>query len=215
MWNIIKDISTFEGKNVGGYYMLYVPEGAELKYNYPRVWVECVYNDTTYVVAKSPKHVSEYQLKTGWNKIPIVCTGIKIPGGATRVNLMLESPNIIENGVVNRVYNAPYYIDDINIGEISSGIYFSDNSSLEDGSVNVVLTSTRDYERTEGQLVAASYSDGRLVSCDIKHISMRGMSAKKQQSILINMSIANGADKIKTFFLESDMMIPICNVYEF
>lgn len=213
MWNIIKDTSGFVGENVGGYYMLYVPETAELKYNYPRVWVECVYNDKTYTLAESPKNASQYQVKTGWNKIPIVSTGISVPKNASRINLMLESPNIIENEVVNREYAACYYLDDINVGSLTDGIYLSDNSSADEKSIKAVITNTDRYERKEGNLVAAAYCNGKLVSCEILQISMRGMSARKQQSIMIEIPAPQEeTDKIKLMFLNDDMITPICEV---
>ena len=211
MWNILNAAGACSEKKVGGYYMLYVSENAELKYNYPRVWVEFVQNGTKYTAAESPKHVSEYPLKPGWNKIPVVSTGLKIPKDATSINLMIEAPNILDGDIINKPYGGAYYIDDINIGEVASDIYFSDNSYIENGAVNAILTNSEGYERTEGNVVAAAYYQNKLVSCDVKHVSMRGMSARGQQSVLFNMDIAaETADKIKLFFVNDDMVTPIC-----
>lgn len=211
MWNILNAAGACSEKKVGGYYMLYVSENAELKYNYPRVWVEFVQNGTKYTAAESPKHVSEYPLKPGWNKIPVASTGLKIPKDATSINLMIEAPNILDGDIINKPYGGAYYIDDINIGEVASDIYFSDNSYIENGAVNAILTNSEGYERTEGNVVAAAYYQNKLVSCDVKHVSMRGMSARGQQSVLFNMDIAaENADKIKLFFVNDDMVTPIC-----
>ena len=45
----------------------------------------------------------------------------------------------------------------------------------------------------------------------MKFVSMRGMSAKGQQSVLFNMDIGTeDTDKIKLFFVNDDMVTPIC-----
>ena len=94
MWNIVKDTQSMSGDIVGGSYMLYVPEGAELEYNYPRVWIEYVVDGITYIAARSPSNALEYPVETGWNMIPIIPEGVTVARNAERVNIMVEAPNI-------------------------------------------------------------------------------------------------------------------------
>ena len=217
MWNILYDVQEMTGDFVGGSYMLYVPEGAELSHNYPRVWVEYVVDGITYTAASSPANVSEYPVETGWNKIPIIPEGVSIARNAERVNFMVEAPNIIDEGIVNRPYNASYYIDDIQIGELLPEVYISENSSagLSGGSVcaDVVVSNASTNDRVGGNLTAAVYDGGRLVSCTSEAVSVRGRGPDMMNSVTyrLDCGAADGENlSVKLFLFEKDMITPLC-----
>lgn len=217
MWNIITNTSAMTGGVIGGSYMLFIPENANLNHNYPRVWVEYVSGNQTYTIAESPRNHAQYPVKPGWNIIPILSKGNKIPKNIERINLMVETPNIIDNEIKNKPYSLPYYIDDIKIGDIIKETYISKNASasFNGGGVDAtfILTNAKDYNRVSGTVVSAVYQDNTLLSCKFQDISMRGKGSAGAQSAQFNFTHPNIPQdddiKVKLFFWSRDHLTPI------
>lgn len=125
------------GDKVGGYYWLYVPATADVTKGFPTIsfsFYDPVAGDV--IISDSNTFPAANLVKGAWNQIPIYpvsSTKNTIQSNASRVAIILTAPS-------TATYSAPFYIDNIVVGKIPTGIFFSPSTSVLDPADNVITT---------------------------------------------------------------------------
>lgn len=222
MWSIDnKNMLDMANQIIGGSYMLYVSEDCNLNNDYPYVYVSYHVGSDETIVAESPKNNAAYPVRPGWNKIPILpVEGKTIPEDATRVNLMLVSPSVTENGVSNVMYPGKYYVDAINVGEVKKDFYISSDSKVnftgDTAECDIIITNAKTDETTLGTLGAAVYEDGRLAGVGtVETAAVAARGSKGVESTLVELDVpaktGDGAISVSVFYWDTLAgMTPIC-----
>lgn len=213
LWNIQNNVEGKTGKPIGGSYMLYVSDNCNLSYDYPRVYVKYKDENGETIVAESPKNNAAYEVQPGWNKIPILpLAGKVVPEDAANVTLMIESANIIKDGVSNVPYDDYFYLDNINVGTLVEDMYISDESSFDyDGSTmtcKVVISNAKADEYVFGEVIAAIYEDGKLIgvnSVPNAVVARKGSSGyvSSVTDVPVSVQMGDGNLSISMFFWDT------------
>ena len=203
---------------VGGSYWLYVPKDADLSKNIPYVNFGYQSDSGDVMISTGEGFDKSKLVKGAWNEIPIFpMSGGKIE----KVDLSRHAAIFIMAHGYDT--SAKYYIDNIKVGSIKSGIFFSDLTRLCDETGNVVdfenlpdivsasITVQNSLIQNDASAVcvAAAYEENKLVAVEkadivIKSKGERGISVNSGMIDDINIS---GADsdklKIKAYLFDS------------
>ncbi|GAT34403.1 lysophospholiPASe L1 [Terrimicrobium sacchariphilum] len=157
------------GDKVGGYYWLYVPASADPTTGFPTVSFSS-YDATAgdLIISDSKTFPASNLVRGAWNQIPIYpvsATKNTVQPGATRVAVILTAPS-------TAAYSAPYYIDNISVGKIPDGIYFSPVSNILDSNGNAVTT----LKPSDTSLVAGVTIQNSLVNSSIEGFAVLNIS---------------------------------------
>lgn len=122
------------GDKVGGYYWLYVPATADVTKGIPTISFSS-YDPMAgdIIISDSNTFPAANLIKGAWNQIPILPVSSAkntVQPKANRVAIILTAPS-------TAAYSAPFYIDNIAVGKIPTGIFFSPSTSLLDPAGNV------------------------------------------------------------------------------
>ncbi len=200
---------------VGGSYWLYVPEDADLSKEVP--YVNFGYQDTSDVMISTGSGFDKSKLVKGaWNEIPILpMSGGKIENTDQMAAIFIIGYNIDTN--------VKYYIDNIKVGKLRSGITFCEDTSLVDAQGNKIELGENDTsvnaklvvqnasyaQDTETCAIVAAYEDEELISVDMEDITIKGngdTGFSVSESVFSDIDIGD-ADKsklrIKAFLFDS------------
>lgn len=215
---------------VGGSYWLYVPQNADLTKNIPFAMFGYQGPSGDVIISTGEGFDKSKLVKGTWNQIPI----LPISGGKIATVDMNKYAGIF---IVARGYdtNVKYYIDDIRVGSIKSGVFFSKASTLCDKNGNaitdlsdtvnaklVVQNSLYDND-INAKCIVGAYESGRLIAVKEQNFAVKakgdsGISVVEGIVEDINIAGANPDNlKIKAFLFNSfDNMKPlaeVCNLY--
>lgn len=201
------------GDQVGGSYWLYVPANADLSLGVPTVYFVCQTAGGDITVADASGFPATSLQKGKWNEVPIypTVTNSAVLSNATGTAIMVSAPAL--NTTTNPLYAAPFYIDNIRVGKIPTGIFFTKSSGLTDASGNViaqlgagdttlyteaVIQNSQNSAATSACVVLKLYQQGVLKSTAMKTVSINAKGASGVSLTQTSLSAPlDGLDKSK------------------
>ncbi len=158
---------------VGGYYWLYVPATADTTKGFPTISFSSydpVAGDI--IISDSNTFPSANLVKGAWNQIPIYPVSSAkntVQANASRVAIILTAPSTAN-------YSAPFYIDNITVGKIPNGVFFSPSTSVLDSAGNVVTSlKASDTTLSAGAIIQNSLVNSALSGFAVMNIWQQGV----------------------------------------
>lgn len=215
----------------GGSYWLYVPKNADLTKNIPFVTFGYQGSSGDVIISTGEGYDKGKLVKGAWNQIPIYPVS---NGKITEVDMNKYAGIFI----VARGHdtNVKYYIDNIRVGSIKNGVFFSDSTLYKkdgtpvgDGEVPDKLDATITVQNSQintdvnAECIVAAYESGRLMSVKKADALIKGKGASgiSVNGIKIADIDVSGVDrdklKIKAFLFDSlkglQPLTGVCNMY--
>lgn len=161
------------GDKVGGYYWLYVPASADVAKGFPTISFSSydpVAGDI--IVSDSGSFPAASLVKGAWNQIPIYPVSSArntVQPNASRVAIILTAP-------ASASYASPFYIDNISVGKIPAGVFFSPSTSAIDSAGNTITALDASATTLSAEAVVQnSLADSALSGFAVLNIRQQGV----------------------------------------
>ena len=205
-WNIgaLSTVATDKlarvGDQVGGSYWIYVPANADLTLGVPSVYFACQTAGGDITVADASAFPATSLQKGKWNEVPIYpnATNSAVLANATGTAIMITAPAL--NSTTNPLYAAPFYIDNIRVGKIPTGLFITKATGLTDASGNALATlGANDTTLYTDVIIQNSQNSATTSACVVLKLYQQGvLKSTAMKAVTINAKGATGVSFTST-----------------
>lgn len=223
------------GDLVGGTYWLFVPANADLSQGFPTVSFTCQTASGQVTVADSIAFPSSSLVKGKWNQIPIYPVApnntVTAAVSGKYVGSIITAPQM--DTTTNPLYAAPFYLDNIQVGNIPVGLCFSPSTGLTDSAGNfitalgqndttlyadVLIQNSLTSASTNAIAVLMLYQQGVLKSTVTKPVAVAGTGTTGVSITQVSLSAPlDGIDKTlltaKVYLYDSKLQTLLATPY--